>query len=70
MIERTEHGINICNQIDEDAYGRAGTLSEADVYGILENMKDNANEGGKLNLADLLEGYMDKLHREFPDIVT
>lgn len=39
QIMRTEHGDNIATQIDRDAYGNWGQLTEADAWHILDQMQ-------------------------------
>lgn len=40
MSDTTEHGENIANQIqDDDAYGKSGTLTIADVWLIVDNLQ-------------------------------
>jgi hypothetical protein len=55
-----------------DAYGQSGTFTVADVWGLIDGIHTNRLEGRGSGdkLLTILEGFMDKLESEFPDIET
>ena len=59
LIEQTEHGQNIANQIQgHDAYGGSGTLTLADIWLILDNLQTHAIHTGQEETAEMLGEFM------------
>jgi hypothetical protein len=62
MSALTEHGENIANQIWEDAYGRSGKLSVADVWLVLDNIHTQFMDGRKnKQMLEMLERWMKEI---------
>jgi len=60
MSKVTRHGENIANQIQgEDAYGRSGVLTLADVWLIVDNLHTHFLDTGRDT--EFLEEWMEQL---------
>lgn len=74
MIEQTDHGRGIAEQIQEDCYGYSNTLNAADVWHILDNIHthllDASEDPDNDKLIWMIGDMMDDLIEEYPDIQT
>jgi len=68
-MERTQHGDNIADQIqEEDAYGHFDIMNECDIWNILDQFQSHLIEhGGQTLLVGKLSNWMRELEKDFPD---